>query len=597
MKAFILMLSLILTGCSSYGTQTYSMLELVRQGNLEQADATAITLLDPEGNDQLLHYLERGMIAHLDQRYDDSNQLLEQALLIAEALYRTPLDSLLMEAVSHPGNGVYKGQVYERSFLHYTKMLNYLMLAQQADQLRDRARLLDGARVENRRLQLFLENHVRETGDYQDAAEEQSSVSGQFARFFRLIMGEYFIADELLFRDEAFAHYVMGAMYEQYGELDNARISYQTAAELYEAGYQSQYALPARITRQAWRDVIRVMQKAGGYDQRWPELVRDKLAGETVHWSPEQGELLILQHTGMLPSPEVLNIHMLINDHSRQLVLRPVPLALGGQDMREQWLWFHILYADKGIYNLIRDIYDGSIFSTEGVLFNSQATTLKPVWDEIEKAELDQSLGHPGVRIAVPYYPLPRRTVTSGWLEVLTSSDKQTTSKAPELCYGGYDTADDGAFPVLKGDSVAHLAFLQSVTQARARLYSAMIRETVRNAVTHAALKDLGQWGTIGGKLLTAGTTHADTRSWLTLPDHIRISRISLPEGEHRVRLTTCLFDGQKTEQEFSVTSVAGQLTLLNVRTFLPKTTGRAPLSAPYGGFQGARNDKSITKP
>lgn len=560
-KYFVLAALLFaLAGCTTYGETVQTVLDDARAGNYAVADEIAQQSLSPIGKDQLLYYLERGMIAHLDGRYQDSNTLLEQAYFIADSQYQTELKDWLATAMTHPGNAAYKGQLYERSFLHYTKMLNYLMLAQQSDNAIDQAKLLDGARVENRRIQLLLDSNVLKTGDYDDAKNDQEKLFTQFGKIFRELNGELYDPADLVFRDQAFAHYMMGAMYEQYGELDNARISYQRAAELYEKGYAQQYKLDPEMTRQAWRDTVRVMQKAGGYQDRWPQLVKTKALlkeGEPEQlYQKDQAELLVVQHVDLSPQRKVLNMHLMINERSRQIVVRPVPIG-SRQEQREQAAWFYILYADKGIYNLVRDFSDGSILNSEGLLFNSRATTLAPVWSLVEETGLDQILGNGGVRVAVPYYPIPYEPMKTVELNLSTTTTDKTT-------------AQQKSYPMIKADSVAMLGLLQQVIDAQNDLNNAMARETLRNMLTMKALKDLGGLGILGSKLITASTTNADTRSWLLLPHHIRIQRLQLPAGTHQLVLSSESQDGQTVQQTETVTLAAGELKILNLRTFVP---------------------------
>lgn len=588
----VLSVFLVLAGCSTYGEGLEGVLNDIRSENYTGADNGAKEVLSPSGSDRLLHFLERGMIAHLDGRYQESNKLLEQAYLISDSLYRTSAEDWLASAMTHPGNASYKGQLYERIYLHYTKMLNYLMLAQQQKAGGKQDQLLDSARVENRRIQILLDENVFKTGDYDQAKSEQEKLFSKVAKVFRQLNGDPINPDELKFRDQAFAHYVMGALYEQYGELDNARISYQRSATLYEEGYAEQYGLDQAMTRQAWSDVVRVMQKAGGYEDRWRQLVKtknlesveqaaenadskklqvnaddekigadellattagggvDSGAGTAYNYQPDKAELLILQHVDLSPQRKVLNMHLMINSDSRQLVVRPVPVG-SRREQKEQAAWFYLLYADKGLYNIIRDFSDGSILSSEGVLGNSQATTLQPVWSLVEDTGLDYVLGNGGVRIAVPYYPIPYAPLKSA---------KVTVSSAE----------GDLSRPMIKADSVAMLGLLQQVLEAQAELNSAMARETLRNMATQELVKDMGAFGILGGKLLTASTTNADTRNWLSLPHHIRVQRLQLEPGQHKVVLNSVSVKGQKIRQEYNVDLKAGELEILTLRTFLP---------------------------
>jgi len=581
----------LLAGCSTYGDSVQAVLDDVRTQNYAAADKVAKETLSPKGSDRLLYFLERGMIAHLDGRYQDSNTLLEKAYRISDALYRTSAADWLASAMTHPGNASYKGQLYERIYLHYTKMLNYLMLAQQQKAGSKQDQLLDSARVENRRIQILLDENVFKTGDYSQAKSEQEKLFSKIAKVFRQLNGDPINPDELKFRDQAFAHYVMGALYEQYGELDNARISYQRSATLYEEGYAKQYGLDQAMIRQAWSDVVRVMQKAGGYEDRWRQLVKSKKldqttapsdsgakklransdndrteAGELVAsasgaftdsgtvaaytYQPEKAELLILQHVDLSPQRKVLNMHLMINSDSRQLVVRPIPMG-SIREQQEQAAWFYLLYADKGFYNIVRDFSDGSILNSEGVLFNSRATTLQPVWSLVEDTGLDYVLGNGGVRIAVPYYPIPYTPIRSAAVTISTAAGKLSR-------------------PMIKADSVAMLGLLQQALEAQMELNSAMARETLRNLVTQQAVKDMGTLGILGGKLLTASTTNADTRNWLSLPHHIRIQRLQLEPGQHTVTLNSVSERGQKIRQEYEVDLKAGELEILTLRTFLP---------------------------
>ena len=54
--------------------------------------------------------------------------------------------------------------------------------------------------------------------------------------------------EKLLYRQDAWVNYTIGLSFETNQEWDNARISYQKSAELYEQAYQKQYQLSEEIT-------------------------------------------------------------------------------------------------------------------------------------------------------------------------------------------------------------------------------------------------------------------------------------------------------------------------------------------------------------
>ena len=79
--------------------------------------------------------------------------------------------------------------------------------------------------------------------------------------------------------------------------------------------------------------------------------------------------------------------------------------------------------------------------------------------------------------------------------------------------------------------------------------------------------------GALAGWLVNAfnvATETADTRSWTTLPQSVRMSRLWLPEGVHEVTVT--LYDADADHQEtFTIPDVKitrGQSTFLNYRVY-----------------------------
>ncbi len=67
-----------------------------------------------------------------------------------------------------------------------------------------------------------------------------------------------------------------------------------------------------------------------------------------------------------------------------------------------------------------------------------------------------------------------------------------------------------------------------------------MLRATARAVIKYNSQQSASDQGALAGLLMTVAnivTERADTRSWTTLPQEIRLQRVLLPVGEHQVRI------------------------------------------------------------
>ncbi|MFB6259448.1 MAG: hypothetical protein ABEJ96_04040, partial [Thiohalorhabdaceae bacterium] len=107
--------------------------------------------------------------------------------------------------------------------------------------------------------------------------KEEEKTFAKLLDIFQKFQGNWLDEEWLVFREDAYARYLAGVLYEKSGDLDDARIAYRKAAELYEAGYSEQYHLDENMAQQAWLDTVRIMRKAGGYESESQRLIDQKL--------------------------------------------------------------------------------------------------------------------------------------------------------------------------------------------------------------------------------------------------------------------------------------------------------------------------------
>lgn len=563
--AVLLILTAYLAGCATYGQDVQKGLTLTEQGQYSQAATTIEKALDPKGDDRLLYYTELGVVYHLAGDYKKSNRLLESAERIAEDLYTKRVSDMLTTAMSNPRQGPYRGADFERVFINYYKALNYFMMAANSSNPSDKAKALEGARVESRRMDLLLSTIEHKKGSYQEQADREKSMFSKLMRIFDRLTGEIIDKDKIVYRNDAFGHYLAGTIYEKHNEFDDARVAYQKAAKLYEDGYQTQYGLDVEMTEQAWFDTIRMMQKAGGWATEWPLLSQKKLSKAKRQELKEfnnNGHLLVIEHAGRVPQREEMNMLLTADPNTRQIVVQPI-LAGNPKQQLDQRFWFFALYADKGITDLMSAVYENRMIPALMQFGLTKREYLGPLWDVADGLGLIEVMKD-GLRVTVPYYGV-------------TSYEPTGESRVSI----GQDTHE-----LILGQSVSHMAIQQQLLAASGDLQESMSREAFKG-LTAAKAASLGggtnsQAGAVLsliGKIATAATSAAETRNWLLLPGQIKVRRIPLEAGQHQVKLVSQFAAGRRAEQTQTVEITPGQMTVWKVRTFaqdpnavMPKT-------------------------
>jgi hypothetical protein len=527
-------------------------LDLAESGQFNQAASTIEKALDPKGNDRLLYYTELGVVYHLAGDYAKSNRLLESAERIAEDLYTKRASDLVGVAMTNPRQGPYRGADFERVFINYYKALNYFMLAANSNSQSDKEKALEGARVESRRMDLILSSIEHEKGSYQEQADREKSMFSKLMRIFDRLTGEIIDKDKIVYRNDAFGHYLAGTIYEQHKEYDDARVAYQKSAKLYEEGYQKQYGLDKTMTEQAWFDTIRMMQKAGGWSNEWPLLSQRKLTKAKRQELKEfnrKGHLLIIEHAGKVPQREEMNMLLTADPNTRQVVIHPILAGTPAQQL-DQRFWFFALYADKGITDVMSAMYENRMVPALMQFGLTKREYLGPLWDVADGLGLIDVMKD-GLRVTVPYYGV-----------------SSYQANGPSRVSIGQDTHD-----MILGQSVSRMAVQQQLLSSSTDLQESMSREAFKGLTTAKAASLAGNQAggavlSLIGKIATAATSAAETRNWLMLPGQIKVRRVPLEDGQHQVKLVSQLPSGQAAEQIHSVDIQKGQMAVWKVRTF-----------------------------
>ena len=150
----------------------------------------------------LLYYFDRGMLLHLAGRYEESNVFFEKAGALVEALYTQSVSTHAGALLTNDNLLPYEGEDFEKVLIHLFSALNYASMGQ-----------WDEALVEARRVDARL----------------------------NLLNDRY--SPKSVYKEDAFARYLSGILYEARGESNDAFISYRKAYEAFQE-YQKFYRTP-----------------------------------------------------------------------------------------------------------------------------------------------------------------------------------------------------------------------------------------------------------------------------------------------------------------------------------------------------------------
>lgn len=567
--AAVALLAGVASGCATYGEGVQKALDKTEKGQYEQAEKFLEEELSPEGDDRLLYYTETAALRHLTGDFQESNKRLDEAERIAEDLYTKRMDELLSSLMSNPRNSDYAGTDYEKVYINYYKALNYLFQAQQAESEADRRDHLESARVEARKVTIQLDAYAAEKGDYKEVKDKEQQTFQKLLDIFQKFQGNWLDADWLVFRDDAYARYLTGLLYEMRGEWDDARIAYETAAKMYAEGYNKQYKLDAGMGEQAWIDAVRMMEASGGYGTEIDRLMRtqfsDGMKRRLEAQQSKDAQLVVIQHVGLMPARDEMSLHLTMNPDNRQLRLDPV-LSGSEEERQDKMSWFFLLYADKGVMSLVDGYAEGGLAGVADKL-TSKTITLGPAWQLAKSIRLPQAIGGTGLRVTVPYY---------------RPFDKPFQ--------GSRVRVDGEEHAMLRSENLYRVALQEQLRNAGSDLNGALARASLKNILAGEVGQALGGGlGRLAGKVTATASSAAETRNWLTLPYEVRVRRIPVEPGEHEVTLTTTRRDGTVVRERHTVELDSGETHVLRERT--NRREDRASQKAQADNEEGARQD------
>ena len=219
------------------------------------------------GRNKLLYYMDRGIVAYLNKDYSHSNEFFNLADNIHED-HTKNFGDILLKYTLNPSLTTYLGEDHEIFFVHYYKALNYLALGE-----------IDEALVECRRLNTELE-----------------------------VLSDKYTDQKNYYSRDAFAHTLMGIVYQAAHDYDNAFIAYRNAVEIFEdPEYQKMFKVP--MPKQLQKDIIFVAYKL--FDRDNVNFYKQKFGLQDYNPAKENkndGDLVCFWNNGTAPKKKSSSI-------------------------------------------------------------------------------------------------------------------------------------------------------------------------------------------------------------------------------------------------------------------------------------------------
>jgi len=459
---------LLLTACGPSVNRYLLIEQSLAAGDAKQADAIVQQAEKTYGEkSRLLYGMDRGMTLQLAGDYQQSSAVLEQAEEEVERLYTRTVRSEAAAFLTNDNALPYEGDPYEHVMINVVKALNYAAQGQ-----------LQEALVEARR----IDHRLNVLSDK--------------------------VKDKASYREDGFARYLTGILYEATDDVNNAFIAYRKAYDAYEANRGwARTPVPTQLRADLLRtaDALHLTNEFEEYRRLFPDTVWQASAAQRG-----LAQVVLISYNGRAPHKEDRFLDLPISLDALQLVL----LNRGfSQSPRHQ---------NRGV--------DSVLYGLNGRV----------------------------VRVALPRLVTQKTQVPSEQLTLVGETGRQVRVSS-ELGQNISALADKSLSDRLPGITVKALA--------RAAVKFAMAEGATRGA-QQAAGKDAAPWvGLIVGLLtkgLAVASEEADKRSWQTLPDEIHIARAWVEPGQYAASVQ--LFgrgNGPTTENRRTLTLGPGQTAVM----------------------------------
>ncbi|WP_430810066.1 MULTISPECIES: COG3014 family protein [unclassified Carboxylicivirga] len=260
-----IILTILLIGCATYYENNIKLQSLIAAGQFESADKIlAKDTKGASGKNRYLYFCNRGVVSFMNGQYELSNQYFNQADYYVED-FRKSMGSEALALITNPMVKPYRPEDFEAVLVHFYKALNFIYLNN-----------YEGALVECRRVNIVL----------QKLNEKYKKNKNKYTR-------------------DAFAHCLMGLIYEAAGNTNDAFIAYRNALEIYEEDYQPMFGVSTPLQLQ--NDLMRTAHQLGFGTEL--DFYENKFGRQYQAEDPDKGHLVFFWLNGFGPVKDEWSIN------------------------------------------------------------------------------------------------------------------------------------------------------------------------------------------------------------------------------------------------------------------------------------------------
>lgn len=255
---FLLTGVFLCSGCATLYQRMEKFNTAVSEGHFEQAEKLLAKDKQMARNkNRILYYLNQGYVEFMLNRPVESNQAFEQAEVLMDEQVRHPATQAAV-LLSNPEILPYKPEDFEVIMVNFYKAMNYLQMDE-----------MEEALVEVRKINIKLNR-----------------------------LNDKYPAHKNRYQRDAFAHLLMGLIYDASGNYNDAFIAYRNAYETYESDYRKNFGFGA--PEQLKADLLRTAYLCGFTSELKSYETAFGMTYEPRPF-PENGELVLFWLNGMGP--------------------------------------------------------------------------------------------------------------------------------------------------------------------------------------------------------------------------------------------------------------------------------------------------------
>ncbi len=321
----------LLVSCATWYQKSQKFQAAVTSGNFKEAQKLINkTSKEAKGKNRFLYFTDAGWVNQMTGNYDTSNYWLNQADYYIED-YQKSIGAEALALVTNPEVKPYAPEDPEKVMVNYYKAINYI---EKGD--------MESALVEARRINIKL----NELNDKYGKRKNRYS-------------------------NDAFAHVLMGLVYDATNDYNNAFIAYRNAALVYDSLYTKQFDVT--IPESLRQDLLRTAWLNGFNDElnHFEKQFNTKYKHDPMG---ERGQVIVLWENGFGPIKDEWSINFsiirggggLVTFQSSELGIS-FPFYLGGTNKATSLNDLDYIRVAFPKYLIRPNVYNGATLSGGGI--------------------------------------------------------------------------------------------------------------------------------------------------------------------------------------------------------------------------------------